>query len=185
MGVIEIIATLLKAAGLAAKVKEKKILPTPPDDLKDKHRWYQCTIINATQFRLLPEENYFNSGSYWVAPGAAVPLDQMKFSGCNKDHPLFTGVSGGLSYKVYLDDEHSFHFAIGLTSPVAGGYKAGVVESSVAKDGYEAATDTGNSITSENKYKSKDKDGNEQEIEFHFAAIPGVEMKVVIAQFII
>lgn len=72
----------------------------------------QCTIINATQFDLLLEENYLDSGKYWTAPGAAVPFDQMTFTGCNKDHSPFTGVSGGLLYKVYLDEEHSFRFAI-------------------------------------------------------------------------
>lgn len=42
-----------------------------------------------------------------------------------------------------------------------------------------------NAITSKDKYKSKDKDGNAQEIEFHIAAVPGMEMKVVITQVII
>jgi hypothetical protein len=36
-----------------------------------------------------------------------------------------------------------------------------------------------------NKYKAKDKDGDDQIIEFHVTAYPGMEMKITIAQLIV
>ena len=71
-----------------------------------------------------------------------------------------------------------------LTSPPAGHYKAGVVESRSAKSGYDNATTTGNYITSTDRYEAMDKDGNTQEIEFRVNVTPGEEMKVEIDQII-
>jgi len=101
--------------------KLDKLLPHPPDDLKKKHRWFQCTIKNATQFDLLLEESYLDSGTYWTAPGTVTQFDQMTFSGCNKNNSVATGVSGGQAFRVYLDEQHDFSFAIvrtGSTSKI-------------------------------------------------------------------
>ena len=72
----------------------------------------------------------------------------------------------------------------GLTSPDLGGHKAGVIESLNPKDGYDIASDEGNSITSQNQYKAQDGDNPEQDvdIEFHVSAQPGREMLIVITE---
>jgi len=69
--------------------------------------------------------------------------------------------------------------------PLAGRYKAGVVESSDPKKGYDAASRRGHSINSTNTYTSKDEDGNDQEIMFHVSAFPGKFMTVEVRQIIV
>lgn len=71
-----------------------------------------------------------------------------------------------------------------MTSPDLGGHKAGVIESQNPKDGYDAASDGGNSITSVNQYQAKDGDNPDQnvDIEFHVSAQPGREMLIVITE---
>ncbi|KAH7180450.1 hypothetical protein DER46DRAFT_567077 [Fusarium sp. MPI-SDFR-AT-0072] len=116
------------------------------------------------------ENSYFNAGKYLTTPESVGPYGQMTFTAYND----MSGASTGLSFWTHLDESHRFYFAI-----------AGVIESDSAKTGLEIATRQGNSITSKNRYKGKDKDGNDQAIEFHVAAYPGVEMKVVITQLIV
>ena len=70
----------------------------------------------------------------------------------------------------------------GWTAPGAGRFKAGVIESSSAKDGYDAATPNGNSITSENEYQGEDEDGNPVRIKFQISAAPGNEPMFVVTQ---
>jgi hypothetical protein len=61
----------------------------------------------------------------------------------------------------------------GWSTPTVGSGKAGVAESSNAKDGYDQATGAGNKIISSTKYMGKDKDAKEVTIEFHIAVAPG------------
>ncbi|KAL9611243.1 MAG: hypothetical protein Q9167_004097 [Letrouitia subvulpina] len=122
-------------------------------------------------------------GKWWTAPGDVQKFEQLVFSACNKDHEP-TGVSGGTALRLKLDQDHFFDIAIGLTSPNLGGHKAGVIESLNPKDGYDIASDDGNSITSQNQYRAKDGDNPDQDvdIEFHVSAQPGREMLIVITE---
>jgi hypothetical protein len=88
--------------------------PTPPpaDALREKTRWLQCTLKNQTQFNILLLNTYFDSGRYWDAPGGARTFTQDVFSVCNGDNSVFTGVSGGTAYRIALDNNTQFDFAI-------------------------------------------------------------------------
>ena len=60
--------------------------------------------------------------------------------------------------------------------------KAGVVESSKAKDGYEKAASEGGSITSQYVFEGKDKDGNPAKFRIHVSAAPGPQTLYVVKQ---
>jgi hypothetical protein len=73
----------------------------------------------------------------------------------------------------------------GWTNPQSGSIKAGVVASSKAEDGYNAARNTGGAILSTNIYSGKDKDGKEMKFKIHISAAPGQEMLYVVNQVIV
>ncbi|KAI1033559.1 hypothetical protein LB505_012977 [Fusarium chuoi] len=183
MAIIDINTILDPPMKLATKLKDtlNAMTPRPSDDIRDKHRWYQCTVQNATQFDIRLEDSYFNAGRYLEAPNPVGPYGQMTFTAYNDRF----GASTGLSFSAHLDETHRSYFAIGLDAPATGGFRAGVVESDSAKKGLEIATRQGNSITLTDRYKGKDSDGDDRVIEFHIAAYPGMEMKVVITQVIV
>ncbi|KAF5541087.1 polyketide synthase [Fusarium mexicanum] len=183
MAIVDINTVLNPPAKLAVKVKETMgaMPPRPSDEIRMKHRWYQCTIQNATQFEIRLENSYFDAGRYLTGPQSVGPYGQMTFTAYNDRG----GASTGLCFSANLDEAHPFYFAIGLDAPYVGRLKAGVVESNTAKTGLDIATREGNSITSKNRYKGKDNDGDDQVIEFHLVAYPGMEMKVIITQYIV
>ncbi|CVK84847.1 uncharacterized protein FMAN_01773 [Fusarium mangiferae] len=183
MVTIDINTVLDPPMKLAAKVKDtlNAMTPVPSDEIRDKHRWYQCTVQNATQFDIRLDDSYFEAGKYLVAPNPVNPYAQMTFTAYS-DH---VRASSGLSFWAHLDETQRFHFAIGLDAPVTGGFRAGVIESNSAKKGLEIATRQGNSITSSDRYRGKDSDDDDRVIEFRVAAYPGMEMKVVITQVIV
>jgi hypothetical protein len=86
-----------------------KIIPEPPEDIKDKSRWLQCTVKNETQFDILLIDTYFDSGRYWTAPGSFDPFAQLVFSCCNGDGD---GVSGGTAFRLSLDGKHYYDVSI-------------------------------------------------------------------------
>jgi hypothetical protein len=90
----------------------KQLIPSPPTELKDKHRWAQLTIKNETQFDILLQGTYFDSGRYWTAPGSIPDFQQSVFSICNGDNTILTGVSGGTAYRLSLDADNFFDFAL-------------------------------------------------------------------------
>ncbi|KAF3933740.1 hypothetical protein ABW19_dt0206325 [Dactylella cylindrospora] len=181
---IEIAKIILSTAELALKAKEiaDKKTPDAGSSLKEKTRWIQCTVKNATQFNILLEGNYFGSGRYEQAPASIDPFTQMTFSCCNGDNTIMTGVSGGTSFRVTLDDNVSYPFAIGWTSPYVGAFKAGVAESESAEEGYNQASENGKSLSSKDQYTGKDKDKNEARFYFHLSAAPGQQAMFVITQ---
>lgn len=73
----------------------------------------------------------------------------------------------------------------GWTSPQAGSFKAGVVASTKAEDGYNGASQTGGAIQSANVYSGKDKDGHIMKFRVHISAAPGQEMLYVINQVLV
>jgi hypothetical protein len=80
--------------------------------LQEKHRWIQCTVVNETEFTILLQGSYFDSGKYWDSPKNIKPFDMMVFSASNGDHTIMTGVSGGTSFRASLDSKHYYDFAI-------------------------------------------------------------------------
>ncbi|KAF5595989.1 polyketide synthase [Fusarium pseudocircinatum] len=164
MTIVEINTVLDPAAKLAVMVKEtlRALPPRPSDEVRMKHRWYQCIVQNATQFEIRFDDSYFNAGKYLAAPQSIGPYGQMT-----------------------QDEGHRFYFAIGLDAPAMGGFKAGVVESDSAKTGLEIVSREGNSITSTDQFRGKDNDEDGQVIQFHLVAYPGRDMKVIITQRIV
>ncbi|KAF7969296.1 hypothetical protein HWV62_22427 [Athelia sp. TMB] len=193
MSIIAIITTIISAAELAAKAGKcspanqvaAELIPAPPTELKEKFRWLQCTIKNETQFDVLLQGTYFDSGRYWTAPGSFSSFAQMVFSCCNGDHTVMTGATGGTALRVSLDDKHFYDVALGWTAPTAGSFKAGVVESSSPKDGYESATAEGKAVISDTIFEGKDKDGNKARFRIHLSAAPGLEALFVIKQVLV
>ncbi|KAI1061223.1 hypothetical protein LB506_011746 [Fusarium annulatum] len=170
MAITDINTILDPPMKLAAKLKDtlNAMTPRPSDDIGDKHRWYQCTVQNATQFDTRLEDSYFNSGKYLTAPNPAGPYGQITFTTYNDRF----GASTGLSFSAHLDEAHRSYFAIGLDAPATGGFRAGVVESDSAKKGLEIATRQGNSVTMADQYKGKDSDGDDRVIKCHLVAYP-------------
>ncbi|KAF8803230.1 hypothetical protein BYT27DRAFT_7340934 [Phlegmacium glaucopus] len=160
--VIPIIGTIIAGIELAKKIKE-----------------LQCTLKNETQFQVLLQETYFNSGRYWDAPGTFRPFDQLVYSCCNDDNAP-TGVAGGTAFRLSLDDRTYFDFALGWTNPLFGSYKAGVVASGSAKDAYDQSDDDGGSLISKDIFEGKDKDGNTAK--FHISAAPNQRPQFVVVQ---
>lgn len=103
-----------KRCDIQAKDKEPK---DPPSNVTDKYRWLQCTVRNATDFPILAQSTYWSSGRYEGNPGRVDAFEIGTFSACNGDNTVMTGVSGGQSYKIEVDETHSFEFSIvSLTS---------------------------------------------------------------------
>ncbi|KAF8803225.1 hypothetical protein BYT27DRAFT_6739967 [Phlegmacium glaucopus] len=180
---IPIIGTIITGIELAKDIKKvaDMLIPDPPKELTDKLRWLQCTLKNETQFRVLLLESYFSSGRYWDAPSTFGPFDQLVYSCCNDDYAP-TGVSGGTGFRLLLDDQHYFDFALGWTDPLLGSYKAGVVGSGSAKDAYDHANDDGGSLISKDIFEGRDKEGNTAKFRIHISATPGQKPLFVVEQ---
>ncbi|GJE99082.1 hypothetical protein PsYK624_153230 [Phanerochaete sordida] len=187
MSIVAIIATIITGVELAVEVGKvaAEIIPDPPKTLQDKHRWVQCTIKNETQFDLLLENTYFDSGRYWTAPGGFSGFQQMVFSGCNGDGTVLTGVSGGCAFRISLDDQHYYDISLGWTNPEVGAFKAGVVNSAQGVDGYNAATPEGGALTSNVIFQGKDKAGNPAKFRINVSAAPGQETLYVVKQILV
>ncbi|KZZ91818.1 hypothetical protein AAL_06572 [Moelleriella libera RCEF 2490] len=185
-GVVAVATSFITGAKLFIKVRDtlRELVPKPPTELEKYHRSFQCTMHNATQFQIVTTDNYICSGKFFETPKSVDGFKTMSFSGSNEDHNP-AGVTLGSSFRLSLDSTHFFDFSVGLTAPLAGSYKAGVVESADPKAGYEAALRKGVAIISENTYISRDEDGNKQEIMFHVAAFPGKYMSIEIRQIIV
>ncbi|ELQ39818.1 hypothetical protein M0657_011212 [Pyricularia oryzae] len=185
-GVVEILTTLVSAAKLADKVHKtlREVVPKPPTEIERRHRTFYCTVVNLTQFDILVEDSNLVSGRFFTSPQGVDKWGNMTFTGCNGDHSP-AGVTMGVSFKVSLDSTHHFDFAVGLTAPLVGHYKAGVVESLDPNAGYMAAEKGGVAINSENGYSATDEDGEQQEIKFHVSAFPGNKMTIEIRQVIV
>ncbi|RPD55160.1 hypothetical protein L226DRAFT_616190 [Lentinus tigrinus ALCF2SS1-7] len=182
-GIIEILTTLVTGGELITKIKDvaKALIPEPAKDLKSKTRWIQCTLKNETQFDVLLQGTYFDSGRYWDAPGSFGEFSQLVFSCCNQDlEPA--GVSGGTAFRLSLDTKHYYDFALGWTNPKIGSIKASVVESSNPKDAYKAAKEGGGSLTSKYVFQGKDKEGKKAQFVIHISAAPGTQTLFVLKQ---
>ena len=73
----------------------------------------------------------------------------------------------------------------GFTNTVAGECKAGIVESSSAKDGYNKATGEGNNYGSSEEYVGEDKVHNEIKIKIHCLTQAGNQAVYKIEQVVL
>ncbi|KAF3931577.1 hypothetical protein ABW19_dt0209229 [Dactylella cylindrospora] len=151
-------ATVMAKDALQRKIAKDKISTTPdspPSELSGKSASVQIFIRNLTQFEIKLHDSYFYSGRNSKGPeGVIYPFSTMTFSVCNRDW-FPTGVTGGNAFRVVLDSNNNWDFAIGWCDPKAGAKKAGVTASSSAQKGYEAATDVFQNIESK-KFQGKD-----------------------------
>ncbi|TFK85832.1 hypothetical protein K466DRAFT_664217 [Polyporus arcularius HHB13444] len=169
--IIPILTVILTGGELLVKIKEvaEKLIPDVPKELKDKFRYIQA-------------RTHFDNGKYWDAPGGTGPFTQLVFTGCNQDLEP-GGVAGGTAFRLSLDAEHYYDFALGWTHPSVGALKASVVEGTQkAKDAYEAATPEGNALVSTFVFEGKDKDNNKAQFKIHISATPGVQSLYVLKQ---
>jgi hypothetical protein len=77
--------------------------PRPSNEIRDKHRWYQCTVQNATQVEIRLKNSYFDAGKCFKAPESVSPCGQMSFTAYNDRF----GASTGLYFRAYLDENSS------------------------------------------------------------------------------
>lgn len=148
-------------------------VPDVPNSLKDKTRWLQGIIRNSTDFQVRYGTSYLDSGRYDQFPSDTVDAFSLStFTGCNGDGTVFTGFSGGASYRIDIDQKHSFSFCLGFTSPYAGAYKAAAIAGDIPEAGYEAASKEGGEVRS-GMYHAVDKDGVQLVFQLRIAAAAG------------
>lgn len=79
-----------------------------------------CTVRNETQFDIVYDREYWDSGTYYDSPPQKIAkFSAGIFSVCKKTG--FAGVSGGNSWKTMLDDKNVFHFSLvclDISSPI-------------------------------------------------------------------
>ncbi|KAF8967238.1 hypothetical protein BDZ97DRAFT_2056945 [Flammula alnicola] len=128
----------LKVAGAVGKA-----IPDAPSNLQAKTRWLQCTVKNQAQF---------NSSSWGMIPFRL----RGYFKLLQRDNGILFGVSGGTIYRIVLDGNRNFDFAIlssnifyrldcilmGWTNPYARGNKSSITQGDT-KAGYETADNRG------------------------------------------
>ncbi|MCJ1461943.1 hypothetical protein MMC07_000543 [Pseudocyphellaria aurata] len=152
---------ILPAGALAAAVAQSAVALVDADgSLKNKNHWMQCNVRNKTQFEMILQDSYFDSGEYYNRPPQNIEkYSHGTFSAGSKWG--FAGMSGGNWWKLNLDHDTAFKFSLGYTDPVSGDRKSSAVPTDGnAEDGYNAATERGTSGRSP-VYRGADKDGNE------------------------
>lgn len=157
----------------------------PPSELKGQNHKQEIIIRNLTQFDIFVTGSpYFYWGRFSKGPEPRIAaFSAMTFSVCNKYwHP--GGVSGGNSFKVELDGNNKWDFAIGWEDPAMGTYSAGVKETTSAEEGYNSRTTNGNTIESK-RWQGTDKDGDDK-ITFTLmaSASPGSVVTYTIQQLV-
>ncbi|OJJ22334.1 hypothetical protein BKI52_06525 [marine bacterium AO1-C] len=183
---------VMAAAELATEVggMVKSFIPDSPKDLKDKHRWMTVTIINETQYNIVFEESYFDSGRFWTPPTNTPAFKSMTFSGCNKDGSILTGVSGGALFQLQMPKEgggyEKLNFGVGFSNPEAGSIKiSGIYPTKSGEEGAKQAYDKVDDGTTNKKsevFPGKDKDGHDIKVQFILVASAGQEARVTITE---
>jgi len=192
---------LMPAADLAREIAGlvPSILATPRD-ITEKSRWQTVTVVNQTQFPLIPVATYFESGRFWTAPTLARPFDKAMFSVCNSDYSFFTGATGGIVMQIILDEAKKLfcNVGIGFGTPYAGPFDINAVfDASGAAAGVNpppahtpaalaqaSFTDSSNSPVRARSatFAGTDTSGKPTTIVFSAVAIPGQEAMVTVTQ---
>ncbi len=184
-----VISGITTAVSLAESIsKMTTLIPSAPKDLKDKHRWVTVTVFNQTQYSLVYQASYFDSGRFWTAPTNVEPFKEMTFSGCNKNDSILTGVSGAAIFQLQMPKKgggyETLDIGAGFTNPQSGAFKSSGIFTSSGKAAYEATTDNTSNNTSSN-YSGKDTDDKETTINFLVVSSPGQEASLTVTEQIV
>ncbi|KAH7100900.1 hypothetical protein BKA62DRAFT_208782 [Auriculariales sp. MPI-PUGE-AT-0066] len=153
-------SVILNAADLSRKKRQVSQTSNPPRPAAiehEKHHWIQIAIRNATQFTLRPTDTYLDTGKYWPAapPVDVQPFSVGTFAACNRDWDP-RAATGGTAFSMELDSSNQLPFSIGWTDPLVGAFKAAVIISHSAKDGYDAANEDGTPLQMSDWYQGVD-----------------------------
>jgi hypothetical protein len=181
-------------AGLVASI------PAAPADLTEKARWQTITVVNQTQYMLIPSASYFDSGRFWTAPAAVPPFQKMTFSVCNADFSFFTGATGAVVMQVMLApaSQAVCNLGVGFGAPWAGGFDTNAVfdadasstgvnpapsrtAGALAQATYDTLS-TSQVNAQSGTFSGKDTQGNPTTITFAASGIPGQEAMVTVTQ---
>lgn len=195
------LSAILTAAQLATDIAGLvSSIPTPPPDLTQKARWQTITVVNQTQYTLVPTASYFDSGRYWTAPTLVEPFEEMTFSICNADTSFFTGATGAMVLQVVLDQPDNIvcNLGVGFGSPWVGSFDTNAVfDASSSSTGAnpppvsspgDLALNTYNSNSTATvnaqsaTFSGTDTNGQPTTIVFNAVAIPAQEVMVTITQ---
>lgn len=157
-------------------------VPAPPTGLAAKGHALTIRVFNQTQFELVFQDLYFDTGRTYTAPTNVPSFGAMSFSVCETDGPFSAGVSGGVQFAIAIPGVPvQPTFSAGFTNPVLGSYKASVVADGSAEEAYEAAVDT--TLTARlGPLQGKDKDGQPVALRFRLVSQPGAEPSITVTQ---
>jgi len=114
------------AEDAVASASESSGEPSAPAPPPQKNRTVQLSVLNHTQFRLVPDSSYFYSGRFDVAPADVAPFDTMTFTAVDADDSILTGVSGAVTFSMTLPNGASCRVGIGFSNPEWGSYKTNI-----------------------------------------------------------
>ncbi|KAH9923477.1 uncharacterized protein BXZ73DRAFT_103910 [Epithele typhae] len=106
-------------------------------------------------------------------PGDTDGFTQLVFSSSNGELPASIPVAGGTAFRIKLDGDHHYDFALGWDETGLGfsSCKAGVVESSDPKDGHHSACRERHSISS-HVFQGEDEQGRKAQFRINISTTP-------------
>lgn len=179
------VVTAIETAGAIAEALSKMSSsePSPPAGLTGKSHWLTMTVFNQTQYELVFQSAYFDSGRFWTAPTNVPPFESMTFSGCESDGSIMTGVSGGVQFSIAIPN-NAQQFSAGFSNPEIGAYKASVAAGGTPQSAYNAID---NSTISDSIGPIQGTDTNNKPVTMNFGLVssPGPEASVTVTQQVI
>lgn len=175
------------------------ILATPAD-ITQKARWQTVTVVNQTQYMLVPGATYFESGRFWTAPTLVAPFNKMVFSICNADFSFFTGATGGMVLQLVAGQANKVvcNVGVGFGAPWAGAFDINVAFDPSASDagaspspGLSQADLAQSAFTNSSianvtarsaTFSGTDTKGSPTTVVFNAVAVPGQEAMITITQ---
>ena len=172
----------IETAGAIAEALSKMTpsVPAPPAGLTGKSHWVTMTVFNQTQYELVFQSAYFDSGRFWTAPTNVSPFEEMTFSGCESDGSIMTGVSGGVQFSIAIPG-NAQPFSAGFSNPEIGAFKASVVAGGSPQSAYQAI-DNSTINTSLGPISGTDTNGKPVTLTFSLVSSPGPEASVTVTQ---
>jgi hypothetical protein len=177
-----VIVAGIETAGAIAEALSKMSSsePAPPAGLTGKSHWVTMTVFNQTQYEIVFQSSYFDSGRFWTAPTNVPPFESMTFSGCESDGSIMTGVSGGVQFSIAIPG-NAQPFSAGFSNPEIGAYKASVVAGGTAQSAYNAI-DNSTISDSIGPIAGTDTNGKAVTLNFGLVSSPGPEASVTVTQ---
>ncbi len=198
------LSAILTAAKLATDIAGLVAsIPAPPSDLTQKARWQTITVVNQTQYAMIPTSTYFDSGRFWTAPTLVGPFQEMTFSVCNLDNSFFTGATGAVVMQVMLDQADNIvcNLGVGFGAPFSGSFDINAVfDANASSTGVNPSptqsfadlaqatynSNSTSSVTAQSAtFSGTDTNGQPTSILFNVIAIPAQEAMVTVTQQIV